>query len=401
MNARVRIPSRSTLRHWGRRAALGLGLVVSGLVALITLGTLVPAVPVLGYYATTWVGPRPLWYVVFGLVIAAGAVVAWKRGKRRTAVWTTATSAVTAIGAATVLTTQLLYAHSQNVPVSAADVLAVDQPTAPPDHVISFDRVEGRTLRAGLWTPRAEDSQGDKPMVVWIHGGGFATGSRDQREGDYRWLANHGYPVLSIDYRLTPPPRWKDASDDVVCAMSRLARLARPYGVDTSRTVLVGGSAGGSLALNVAYGLKTGRIASSCTARLPAPPVAVAGFYPAADLKGTWQDNGLLGYGREITEGYTGGTPAQYPERYAYASAINRVRPGLMPSFLVTGASDHLIRESRVRGLADRLRQAKDDVRFNAIPYSDHAFDDTYHSIAGAVGRNLLLRFLNGTASRA
>ncbi|MFI0773602.1 alpha/beta hydrolase [Streptomyces sp. NPDC021212] len=399
MHPRDLISSRSALLRWGRRAALGLGLVVSGLVALITLGAIVPAFPVLGYYATTWVGPRPLWYVVFGLVIAVGAVVAWRRGKRRTAVWTTATSAVTAIGAATVLITQLLYAHSQNVPVAAADILAVGQPTAPPDHVISFDRVEGRTLRAGLWTPRAEDQQGDKPVVVWIHGGGFTTGSRYQRAGDYRWLANLGYPVLSIDYRLTPPPRWRDASDDVVCAMSRLARLARPYGVDTSRTVLVGGSAGGSLALNVAYGLKTGRIASSCTARLPAPPVAVAGFYPAADLKGTWQDNGLLGYGREITEEYTGGTPAQYPERYAYASAINRVRPGLMPSLLVTGASDHLIREPRVRGLADRLRQAHDDVRFNAIPYSDHAFDDAYYSIAGTVGRHLLLRFLNGIAS--
>ncbi|MFI0816311.1 alpha/beta fold hydrolase [Streptomyces sp. NPDC021098] len=401
MNTRVRIPSRRTLPRWARRTALGLGLVASGLAALITLGAVIPAVPVLGYYATTWLGPRPLWYVVFGLLIAVGAVVAWRRGKRRTAVWTTVTSAVTAIGAATVLTTQLLYAHSQNVPLSAADVLAVDQPTAPPDRVISYDRVEGRTLRAGLWAPRKAHPQGKKPMVVWIHGGGFATGSRYQRAGDYRWLANHGYPVLSIDYRLTPPPRWKDASDDVVCAMSRLARLARPYGVDTSRTVLVGGSAGGSLALNVAYGLDTGRVASSCTARLPEPPVAVAGFYPAADLKGTWQDNGLMGYGREITEEYTGGTPARYPGRYAYASAVNRVRPGLMPSLLVTGASDHLIREPRVRGLADRLRQAHDPVRFNAIPYSDHAFDDTYHSIAGAVGRNVLLRFLNDTASRS
>ncbi|MFF7653147.1 alpha/beta hydrolase [Streptomyces sp. NPDC007983] len=401
MNARVRIPSPGALPRWARRTALALGLVASGLAALVTLGAIIPAVPVLGYYATTWVGPRPLWYVVFGLVIAAGAVVAWRRGKRRTTVWTTVTSAVTAIGAATVLITQLLYAHSQNVPLSAADVLAVDQPTAPPDHVIAYDRVEGRTLKAGLWAPRAAHRQGDKPMVIWIHGGGFATGSRDQRAGDYRWLANHGYPVLSIDYRLTPPPRWKDASDDVVCAMSRLARMARPYGVDTSRTVLVGGSAGGSLALNVAYGLKSGHIASSCTALLPAPPVAVAGFYPASDLKGTWQDNGLMGFGREITEAYTGGTPAQHPERYRYASATSRVRPGLMPSLLVTGASDHLIRQSRVRGLADRLRQAHDPVRFNAIPYSDHAFDDTYHSIAGAVGRNLLLRFLNGTAPGA
>ncbi|MFD7503920.1 alpha/beta hydrolase [Streptomyces sp. NPDC059850] len=400
MNTRVRISSRSAVPRWVRRSALGLGLVVSGLVALVTLGTLVPAVPVLGYYATTWVGPRPLWYVAFGLLIAAGAVVAWKRGKRRTAVWTTATSAITAIGATTVLITQLLYAHAQNVPVSTADVLAVDQPTAPPDHVIGYARAEGRTLAAGLWAPRAEDSQGDKPMVVWIHGGGFATGSRNQREGDYRWLANHGYPVLSIDYRLSPPPRWQDASGDVVCAMSRLARKARLYDVNTSRTVLVGGSAGGSLALNVAYGLKTGQVSSSCTERLPDPPVAVAGFYPAADLKGTWQDNGLLGYGREITEAYTGGTPAQHPQRYRYASATSRVRPGLMPSLLVTGASDHLIRESRVRGLADQLRQAGDDVRFNAIPYSDHAFDDTYHSIAGAVGRNLLLRFLNGTVPR-
>src|ERR1044072_7108871 len=167
MNARVRTSSRSALPRGARRAALGLGLVVSGRVALITLGAIVPAVPVLGYYATTWVGPRPLWYVVFGLVIAVGAVVAWRRGRRRTAVWTTVTSAVTAIGAATVLNHPLLSAHPQNTPLSAADVLAVDQPTPPPDHVIAYDHVEGRTLRAGLWAPRTAHPQGKKPMVVW------------------------------------------------------------------------------------------------------------------------------------------------------------------------------------------------------------------------------------------
>ncbi|MET8014036.1 alpha/beta hydrolase [Streptomyces sp. NPDC005271] len=401
MNARVRMQARGPHTRWWRRAGLVLWVVASVVVALPVLGAVIPAIPVVGYYGTTWVGPRPLWFVVLGLIIAVGAAVAWVRRARRTAVWTAATSAVAAIAAAAVLTTQLLYAHSQHVPVSAADVLAVDQPVAPPDHVIDYARPGGRTLRAGLWTPPAGHPQGARPMVVWIHGGGFATGSRNQRAGAYRWLADHGYPVVSIDYRLTPPPRWKDASGDVLCALSRLARLVRPYGIDSSRTVLAGGSAGGSLALNVAYGLKTGRIHSSCTAHLPAPPVAVAGFYPASDLKGLWQDNGLLGYGREITEAYTGGTPAQRPERYRYASATSRVRAGLMPTLLVTGASDHLIRRSRVQALADRLRRAHDPVRFNAVPYSDHAFDDTYHSVAGAVGRNLLLRFLDGATPRS
>ncbi|MET8180532.1 alpha/beta hydrolase [Streptomyces sp. NPDC005336] len=400
MNARVRMQARSPHTRWWRRAGLVLWVVASVLVALLVLGAIIPAVPVVGYVGTEWVGPRPLWFVVFGLIIAVGAAVAWVRRMRRTALWTAVTSAVTAIGAAAVLTTQLLYAHSHHVPVSAADVLAVDQPAAPPDHVIDYARLGGRTLKAGLWTPPGGHPQGARPMVVWVHGGGFSTGSRDQREGDYRWLADHGYPVVSIDYRLTPPPRWKDASGDVICAMSRLARQVRPYGIDSSRTVLVGGSAGGSLALNVAYGLETGRIHSSCTTRLPAPPVAVAGFYPASDLKGTWQDNGLLGYGREITEAYTGGTPAQHPERYRYASATSRVRPGLMPTLLVTGASDHLIRQSRVHALADRLRQAHDRAQFNAVPYSDHAFDATYHSIAGTISRTLLLRFLDGATPR-
>jgi acetyl esterase/lipase len=96
--------------------------------------------------------------------------------------------------------------------------------------------------------------QGPKPLpvVIEFHGGGWREGTKndlDQHFGFLRRLLDEGVSLISADYRLTPkavhPAQVEDAARVVQFVRSR----AREWNLDPERIALMGGSAGGHLAL--------------------------------------------------------------------------------------------------------------------------------------------------------
>src|SRR5947207_12277523 len=148
------------------------------------------------------------------------------------------------------------------------------------------------------------------PAVVLVHGGGFVKGSRSETPRWDRWLNDAGYAVFDVGYRLAPPARWDQAAADVRCALAWLRSNAARYGVDPDRVALGGRSAGGNLALSVAYTAPGG--ASSCGGT-PVPVQSVFALFPPVDLVAWWQSDLVLDGSRRDSERYTGGTPATYP----------------------------------------------------------------------------------------
>ncbi len=99
------------------------------------------------------------------------------------------------------------------------------------------------------------EQTGLRPVVLYIHGGGFQHMSKDSH-----WLmglafARRGYVVFSIDYRLAPEHPFPAGIQDVVTAFDWVANNATEWGGDPSRIVVAGESAGANLAaaLTVAH----------------------------------------------------------------------------------------------------------------------------------------------------
>lgn len=123
-----------------------------------------------------------------------------------------------------------------------------------PDVPIHSVTAEGRHGPVGIRI-YGGPARTDSPGLVWLHGGGFVSGSVDSPESDYlaRFLAHRGTPVLSVDYRLArdgvayPIPH-----DDALAGWFWARENAEALGLDPDLLCLGGAGAGGNLAVGAA-----------------------------------------------------------------------------------------------------------------------------------------------------
>jgi acetyl esterase/lipase len=102
-----------------------------------------------------------------------------------------------------------------------------------------------------LWN----DHEGLQPMVIQIHGGGWEVGDKNASNSLFRarYLANHGYVVFNINYRMLPNYPVQEQVEDVMGAVIWAKEHAADYGADPNRVGVTGGSAGGHLTAMVAW----------------------------------------------------------------------------------------------------------------------------------------------------
>ncbi|WP_414661941.1 sulfatase-like hydrolase/transferase [Horticoccus sp. 23ND18S-11] len=114
------------------------------------------------------------------------------------------------------------------------------------------------------------------PLVMWIHGGGWKNGSKDNCP--LAWLAAEGYAVVSLGYRLSWLGQWPAQLDDARAALRWLRTNAARYQLDPQRFAVSGGSSGGNLAGVV--GTAPPAAGETVSSRVG----AVIDFYGASDM---------------------------------------------------------------------------------------------------------------------
>ena len=112
---------------------------------------------------------------------------------------------------------------------------------------ITYLTVNNTALNLDIYQPRKPSQP--VPTVVYFHGGGWVR--RDKDDATLRLLPylQMGWAVVNVDYRLAAAALAPAAVEDCRCALRWVEQHAREYKFDTSKIVLVGGSAGGHLAL--------------------------------------------------------------------------------------------------------------------------------------------------------
>lgn len=334
-------------------------------------------------------------FALVGLLLAAAAYGA---GARAIPLLAALLCAVTATVSLAPTTEARRTAASEGVPLSLSGYFEVQAPA--PDRApetVTYARLGGEELRLDVWRPPDDPGGGNgaeagRPAVVVVHGGGWRSGSRGEFPEWNAWLADKGYVVFDIDYRLAPPPSWQDAPADVRCSVAWVKENAGPYGVDPARVALMGRSAGGHLALLGAYADRASSLPAGCGAKgeQGTAVAAVAAFYPPTDLAGLSSSGYLAGMDR-----FLGGTRRALPDRYRLLSPVERVDPGDPPTFLVHGGDDEIVPPGESELLAGRLRDADVPHRRVGLPWANHTFDFFWGGWGAQITRSSLEEFLD------
>lgn len=135
------------------------------------------------------------------------------------------------------------------VPVMARDAKPVVQAaSAPREIAYGADELQRLDFHA------ARGTAGPAPLFVFVHGGGWRQGDKRNATGVEKvtHFLDRGFAFASVNYRLVPAARVEDQAQDVADAIGYLVKHGRALGIDASRIVLAGHSAGAHLSALVA-----------------------------------------------------------------------------------------------------------------------------------------------------
>jgi len=198
---------------------------------------------------------------------------------------------------------------------------------------------------------------GEKPLLLFLHGGGFVVGDLDTHDAPCRVLCRHGgVDVLSVEYRKAPEHRFPAYVED--------ARTAYRWAAERHARVAVGGdSAGGNLAATLA---------------LEFDPALALLIYPVVDATQVRRSRELFGEGffltDELMQWYTGHfmTPEMDPADPLISPLLSPRLGESSPALVITAGFDPLRDEGEA--YAQALEQAGVKVLLRRFPGLFHGF---------------------------
>jgi acetyl esterase/lipase len=274
--------------------------------------------------------------------------------------------------------------------------------------LIVGEKFGGGPLHADLWQPKAGAYRSGM-AIIYTHGGAWRYGNKDMMtRSQFRWLAYQGHVILDIDYSISEDTPVQEMVRETKQALLWMKQHANDYQIDPNRIVLMGGSAGGQLALLTAY--TPGHLAFQPENISGDESVlGVVAFYPPVDFlelyhhtveRTTLESRGkvrlnlfnwtiygllrMLGLAQSPDETTAnnnfitrllGGTPREIPDVYQLLSPINHVSPTSPPTMLIIGEHDFFHFNSGVHNLGIKLKTLGVPAVTMELPRTDHAFD--------------------------
>lgn len=245
--------------------------------------------------------------------------------------------------------------------MTSADLPALGNP--PPLVRIAYG--DGPLQFADLRLP---EGAGPHPVMILIHGGCWLAQYDISYIGKLaEAFANDGIATWTVEYRRVGDEGggWPGTFQDIARSADHLLAVASEYSLDTTRVIAAGHSAGGHLAMWLAAREKFDDNALFSSAN-QVQLKGVLGLAPAPDLAFLHQQ-GVCG---DVIDKLMGGSPQEFPDRYALGSATELLPMGI-PQVIVVGRHD-----SAWAGVGRRYYQqaiaAKDDVRLIEAPKSGH-----------------------------
>ncbi|MCB1219404.1 MAG: alpha/beta hydrolase [Planctomycetales bacterium] len=212
----------------------------------------------------------------------------------------------------------------------------------------------------------AGESEGPRPVCLYIHGGGWQGGDKAEGEIFLRGPVQAGWVGISTNYRLSGQAKWPAQIEDVHACLEWIGRHADEIGADPERIVVAGGSAGGHLSLMAGLDQHSWRNYSI---------IGTFSLYGPTDLLAEeWHFHQI----RYMLVNLLGGDPLEDPSQARDASPLNYADKRDVPVFMVHGDADDIVPYSQSVAMQELLSGLGVDNRLLRVPGGNHGnFDET------------------------
>jgi len=225
---------------------------------------------------------------------------------------------------------------------------------------LAFATHDELTLELNLYRPQAATEA--LPVIILVHGGGPADGSKETFGFLATNLAERGFAAISIDYRgylRTPFPA---TADDVASTVNWVAEYHDDYQLDADKIGVLGGSYGGLVAL---YAATTSHDSQRWNGTKAID--VVVGFSALTDIEDFAH---VEGFGERLL----GVTQEAEPGRWRDASPINHVGQQSPPLLLIASDSDTTVPAEQSEKMASAYRELELTVSYHLLQNAHHAF---------------------------
>ena len=257
--------------------------------------------------------------------------------------------------------------------------------------------------RLDLVLPPGPPPPGGWPVLLWVHGGAFVAGQKEDVGNHLRLIAAQGYATIAPDYARAPARRHPAPAEDMLKVLIWIEGAAGSYPLDPARLVLAGDSAGGHIALQTAIALADPAYARALRLRPsdritgPRGLVLFCGIFDLAGLEtgSLWLQTAAWAY-----LGHR--DPAEAPDAPLF-SLLAHLPETLPPLFVSAGNADPLLPQSRALVERARARGLRVEALFfppDQTPLLGHEYQFGTDAAAD-LARDRLLAFLNAVTAPA
>ncbi|NBX11594.1 MAG: alpha/beta hydrolase [Chitinophagaceae bacterium] len=230
---------------------------------------------------------------------------------------------------------------------------------------VVYTKVNDWEGKVDLYLPPA--SKKGSPVIINIHGGGWKNGVKES-QGGFSTFFKAGFAVANLEYRLTGQATAPAAIEDVRCALIYLIKNAETLHIDKNRIIIMGGSAGGHLALMGGLLGNDHRFDTNCPGVEDIKVAAIIDKYGITDV---WD----WAYGKNITSKSATswlGDKAKDEKFAASVSPMTYVNKNSPPVLIVHGDADPTVPYQHSVDLHKKLLSVGVKTEFITVPGGLH-----------------------------
>lgn len=216
-------------------------------------------------------------------------------------------------------------------------------------------------------------SQKNRPVVVFVHGGGWSMGNKRVGEKMGRFFVDNGFNFVSTNYRLFPEVGADDQAQDIAFAIKSLIEISEKFSIDSSNIGLIGHSAGAHLAALTALNQKYFNVARIDRKNLKAVVLLDGAGY---DISKQMKDGITSGLYRQVF--------GEDEKQHRELSPITYADRALHPAFQIHHVERRADSKYQANYLAKKLQESGNIVQVHSAVGESHAsiqrgFGDSEH----------------------